>query len=114
MSNKLSRPHPVRRLGNEPLHSNGRPLGLTLLDFWRWSSSDLVSNARRGVLAEFIVASALGITLNDVRDEWGAFDLTTPEGITVEVGCFHTKLEPTFLFPYRFSCPQDEGMVCCH
>lgn len=85
MTKKLSRIFPVPKSGDEPLHSNGRPLGITLLDFWRWSSSDLVSNATRGILAEFIVASALGIELNDVRDEWRAFDLITPEGITVEV-----------------------------
>jgi hypothetical protein len=85
MSNDLSRIYPVRRSSHEPLHSNGRSLGFTLLDFWRWSSSDLVSNATRGVLAEFIVASALGVALDGVRDEWGAFDLTTPEKIKVEV-----------------------------
>lgn len=45
----------------------------------------MVSSAPRGVLAEFIVATALGIELDSVRDEWGAFDLITPEGITVEV-----------------------------
>ncbi|WP_447859621.1 hypothetical protein [Nitrospira calida] len=85
MTKELSRIYPLRRSGNEPLHSNGHSLGVTLLDFWRWSSSDLISNATRGVLAEFIVASALGIKLDSVRDEWGAFDLETPEGITVEV-----------------------------
>lgn len=85
MTRDLSRIYPVRKSGNEPLHSNGHSLGFTLLDFWRWSSSDLVSNATRGVLAEFIVATALGIKLDGVRDEWGAFDLETPEGITVEV-----------------------------
>jgi hypothetical protein len=85
MVKELSRICPVRKSGNEPLHLNGHPLGVTLLDFWRWSSSDLVSNTTRGVLAEFIVASALGIKLDSVRDEWGAFDLITPEGITIEV-----------------------------
>ncbi|GIV71209.1 hypothetical protein [Caldilinea sp.] len=85
MVKELSRICPVRKSGNESLHLNGHPLGVTLLDFWRWSSSDLVSNTTRGVLAEFIVASALGIKLDSVRDEWGAFDLITPEGITIEV-----------------------------
>ncbi|MGH8604689.1 MAG: hypothetical protein ACREXR_18470 [Gammaproteobacteria bacterium] len=85
MSDELSRIAPARRIGDEPLHSDGYSLGLTLLDFWRWSSSDLVSNAKRGVLAEFIVASALGIILDGIRNEWDAFDLITPEGITVEV-----------------------------
>jgi hypothetical protein len=85
VSSELSRISPARRSGDEPLHSNGDSLGITLLDFWRWSSSDLVSNATRGVLAEFIVAHALGIALDGVRNEWDAFDLITYEGITVEV-----------------------------
>ncbi len=85
MIQQLSRIYPVRKGGAEPLHSNGCPLGVTVLDLWRWSASDLVSNATRGILAEFIVASALGIKLDGVRDEWGAFDLITPEGISVEV-----------------------------
>ena len=85
MSNALARIHPTRRSGAERLHSNGCPLDLSLLDYWSWSASDIVSNARRGVLAEFIVASAIGVDLNGVRDEWGAYDLTTPDGIRVEV-----------------------------
>ncbi|HMM79381.1 MAG TPA: hypothetical protein PKC65_05100 [Pyrinomonadaceae bacterium] len=71
--------------GQERLVSEGKELGFSVLDFWRWSSSDLLSNATRGVLAEFIVAVALEIQLERVREEWGAYDLTTPEGIKVEV-----------------------------
>jgi hypothetical protein len=71
--------------GDEPLHRSGAPLGATVLDFWRWGVSDLVSNATRGLLAEFIVANALGIDTSHVRDEWAAWDLTTPEGVKVEV-----------------------------
>jgi hypothetical protein len=73
------------RRGDEPLHSGGKSLAISVLDFWRWSASDLLSNATRGRFAEFIVANALGIPLDQVRDEWGAFDLLTPEGIKVEV-----------------------------
>ncbi|MFN2502624.1 MAG: hypothetical protein ABR530_11560, partial [Pyrinomonadaceae bacterium] len=47
--------------------------------------SDLLSNATRGRFAEFIVANALGLTLDAIRDEWGAYDLETPEGIKIEV-----------------------------
>jgi hypothetical protein len=36
-------------------------------------------------LAEFIVASALGIDLSIPREEWSAWDLTSPEGIQIEV-----------------------------
>src|SRR5690606_19809719 len=57
----------------------------SVLDFWKWSVSDLLSNATRGILAEFIVATATGVDLNTVRDEWGAFDLETREGIKIEV-----------------------------
>ena len=62
--------------GSERFHCSGEALGPTLQDFWRWSTSDLVSNATRGRLAEFIVASALGISIAGVRDEWGPFDLS--------------------------------------
>jgi hypothetical protein len=55
------------------------------MDFWRWSASDLLSNATRGRFAEFIVARALDVPLDQVRDEWGAYDLLTPEGTRVEV-----------------------------
>jgi len=71
----------ILKTGNEQLSSTGK----TLLDFWRWNCSDLVSNATRGVLAEFIVASALGIDLSIPRTEWAAWDLTSPEGIRIEV-----------------------------
>jgi len=73
------------RPGTEPLHLDGESLGVNVLDFWRWSTSDLLSNATRGRFAEFIVANALGIPLDEVRDEWGAYDLLSPEGIRVEV-----------------------------
>jgi hypothetical protein len=69
------------KIGNEPLSNTGK----TLLDFWRWNGSDLASNATRGVLAEFIVATALKVNLSIPRDEWSAWDLTTQEGIRIEV-----------------------------
>ena len=72
------------KTGNERLHVGGRPLKETLLDFWRWSGSDLMSNTARGVLAEFLVRSALGTT-DKVRVEWDAYDLLTPSGVKVEV-----------------------------
>lgn len=75
----------IRKSGQEPLHESGNPLGVCLIDFWQWSVSDLLSNITRGRLAEFIVAKALNIPLTKIRDEWSAWDLTTPEGIKVEV-----------------------------
>jgi hypothetical protein len=60
-------------------------LGLDLLGFWQWSASDLVSNTARGVFAEYLVATALGIDVSGVRDGWAAYDLRTPSGVKVEV-----------------------------
>lgn len=73
------------KTGKEHLHYNGKSIGFKLHDFWRWSVSDLVSNVTRGRLAEFIVATALGVDLNSPRDEWQAYDLLTSQGIKVEV-----------------------------
>ena len=74
------------KTGEESFHADATPLeNCTLKDFWVWSVSDVVSNATRGRLAEFIVAKALGIPTDRVRDEWGAFDLKTPKGIKIEV-----------------------------
>jgi hypothetical protein len=74
-----------RKSGQEPLHENGKSVGVCLIDFWQWSVSDLLNNATRGRLAEFIVATALQIPITTIRDEWSAWDLTTPDGIKVEV-----------------------------
>jgi hypothetical protein len=73
------------KFGTEPFHRDGQSLDFDLLDFWRWSASDLVSNATRGVLAEYIVARALTISTACARTEWGCYDLITASGIRVEV-----------------------------
>lgn len=77
---------PVIKTGYEPLSVNGREIGFSLLDFWKWSASDILSNATRGRLAEFLIATATNIDVsNSVRDEWDAFDLITPLGIKLEI-----------------------------
>ena len=63
------------RLGN---------LGLNLLDIRRWSFSDLRTNVVRGVLAEFLVARAVGDP-SPLRQAWDDFDVTTRSGVRVEV-----------------------------
>jgi len=82
--NSLGRLKVDTKSGSECFHSQGADLDYTLLEFWRWNVSDLVSNTTRGVLAEFIVAKALGIETT-VRDEWAAHDLTTADGVKIEV-----------------------------
>jgi hypothetical protein len=75
----------IRKTGLEPFYSEDGALPVALLSFWQWSGSDLVSNVTRGRLAEFIVATALGINVSGTRAEWDAFDLTTPDDLRVEV-----------------------------
>ena len=76
---------PVIKTGNKPLSVNGENIGFTLLDYWKWSASDISSNATRGILAEFLVATATKIDIKNVRNEWDAFDLITPLGIKLEI-----------------------------
>jgi hypothetical protein len=58
--------------------------GVSVRDFWAWALGDLRLNSTRGMLAQFLVAKALGDPrLRD--DGWGNFDVLTPEGIKVEV-----------------------------
>ena len=84
MNTELPRIETVTKTGDEPFHADRENLPQTLLDYWRWSGSDLVSNAQRGILAEFLVGSALQMT-DRVRLEWDAYDIRTPSGLKVEV-----------------------------
>ncbi len=74
-----------RREGHEPFHVEGRALAFDLLSFWQWSSSDVVSNATRGVLAEYLVAQALGVAADSIREEWAPYDLKALDGTRIEV-----------------------------
>lgn len=75
-------PQPLR--GDETFHAGPEGADWTVLEFWRWAASDLLSNTTRGMLAEFIVARALGSPLG-VRTEWDNYDVRSPQGVTVEV-----------------------------
>ena len=74
----------IRKTGAEPFLLAGRSIGADLLGFWQWSSSELVGNALRGVLAEYIVATAVGAN-GGVRTQWDSYDVETADGIKVEV-----------------------------
>jgi hypothetical protein len=73
--------------GNEQFTFHGSDAGISVLDFWSWSSSDLLNNTQRGVLAEFLVHSAFGNSQpqHDIRTDWMPFDLTSPSGRRIEV-----------------------------
>ena len=73
------------KTGKEQLTFNEKLLDFSLLDFWRWSVSDILSNATRGRFAEFIVATAINIEKTALRDEWSAYDLETSTGIKLEI-----------------------------
>lgn len=53
-------------------------------EFWKWAYSDFLSNAQRGVLAEYLVARALGCTERG-RIAWDAYDLDAGPGLKIEV-----------------------------
>lgn len=74
----------TRQTGREPFTFKGENTGDQLLSFWQWSSSNLLDNALRGVLAEYIVGTALNAT-DGVRVEWDAYDFHIPDGPRVEV-----------------------------
>lgn len=61
------------------------PIGATVGEFWQWAFSDLAANTTRGVLAEFLVGKALGLSMNVPRGPWDDFDLLTSGGVRVEV-----------------------------
>lgn len=74
-------PPPTRLLqGDEPIQGSTG----TVRDFWAWALSDLRANTVRPMLAEFLVAQALGAATRP-RIEWDAYDVVTPDGIRVEV-----------------------------
>jgi hypothetical protein len=73
------------KTGQEKVIRGGEPIGATVEGFWRWAFSDLVSNATRGVFAEYLVGLALGCVDGSTRLEWDACDLRTAAGLRVEV-----------------------------
>jgi hypothetical protein len=75
-----------RKTGNEAFQHQGEKQNFKLNDFWSWSTSDLIINVTRGLVAEFIVAQALNAA-DGVRIAWAPFDLQTPrpQRIKVEV-----------------------------
>jgi hypothetical protein len=70
--------------GDEAFVVSDKKLEITLKDFWSWSQSDLLSNALRGVIAEFIVRQDVGAK-ERVRVEWDTYDLETHDGYKIEV-----------------------------
>jgi hypothetical protein len=85
MKSDLAQIVAIRKSGRERFREGANELDFDLLSFWQWSTSNLLSNAARGIVAEYIVARALDVDFEGVRDEWAAYDLSTKDGIKVEV-----------------------------
>jgi hypothetical protein len=77
---RLQPPQTRLLAGDEPI------VGTSALvsDFWAWALSDVRANTVRPMLAEFLVAQALGAAAKP-RIEWDAYDVETPDGVRVEV-----------------------------
>lgn len=58
---------------------------LTILDFWRWALGNLLDNTNRGVLAEWLVGTILGLPMDKPRSGWDRHDLRAPNGLGIEV-----------------------------
>ncbi|MGY1662306.1 hypothetical protein ACI78Q_13895 [Geodermatophilus sp. SYSU D00705] len=73
-------PDPRILTGDEPI----RGADTTLRDFWAWGYSNLRANTVRPLLAEYLVARAVGADLRP-RVEWDSYDVLTPDGLRLEV-----------------------------
>lgn len=78
----------TRKTGQEVFFTANKAAGFSLADYWSWAHSDLVNNTERGKVAEFIVASALGINEN-IGGTWDSFDLLyNGKGIEVKSAAY--------------------------
>lgn len=70
----------------------------------------MVSNATRGRLAEYIIAQAIGAA-DGVRDEWAAYDLWDPRGISIEVksAAYIQSWHQERLSTISFNCPKSRA-----
>jgi hypothetical protein len=103
----------IKKSGDERFSRNSETLDLDILSFWRWSASDLVSNATRGILAEYIVATALGSS-DGLREEWDAFDHRTKDNIKIEVkpASYIQSWQPCKSFKDNFWHSADKSLGC--
>lgn len=75
---------PTRLSGSKPITTETGKQVSDPNSFWSWAYSNVMDNAERGALAEYLVACALEVNDN-VRVNWDKYDLLSPEGIAVEV-----------------------------
>ncbi len=96
--------------GGDRFVMNGSPSDYTLLDFWSWAFSDVITNTTRGMIAEFVIATALGIDIKEPRDGWAKFDLTYGNyGIEVKSASYHQRWRQKHLSTISFNVPKRRG-----
>ena len=70
---------------NNKFTFHGEDTGLSVVDFWSWAYSDLLNNTDRGVLAEYIVHSALlRPPASEMRAGGLPIDMTSQNGERIE------------------------------
>ena len=78
---------PVVKLTGKETFKNTETKKFSVLEFWQYGFSNLNSNVMRGVLAEFIVESALKNNMEiETRSPWGNYDVFYL-GKKIEVKC---------------------------
>lgn len=102
-----------RKTGTEAFRTNGIDTAHTITGYWAWAHSDLVDNAERGKVAEYIVAMALGVA-EGFSPTWGRFDLTFKgKGIEVKSSAYmqtwYQEKESSILFGCRPTFGWDEA-----
>ena len=80
MQKTMPRVRAKRKTGNEFVESDSE----TLLGFWQWAYSDLLTNLTRSALAEYLVALDLGLA-KGIRQEWASCDLVLMEKKTIRI-----------------------------
>lgn len=111
MTDDLKAKIPQRLTGREEFKSHGVNTGFSVTSFWQWSASDLLGNAMRGLVAEYLVAHKLGCTTKP-RTEWDAYDVLTDDGIEVEVksSAYLQSWNQTHLSVLSFSVAKTQGL----
>src|SRR2546427_730485 len=62
------------------------PAHASIADFWRWAFSDLCDDDIKGIFAEWMVGTLLGLPLSKARRvSWSDSDLVVRPGVGVEV-----------------------------
>jgi hypothetical protein len=103
----------ILKNGSEVFKFYDNDLTINLKHFWQWSNSDLLNNTTRGVLAEFIIAHALGLNLSEPRRDWVPYDLELKSGLRIEIKSasylqsWHQSKLSSILFNIRPKKPWD-------